>query len=552
MRRLRHPSALLAALVLVVAFAGLSLARRDVEPTVGRAAAVRAVLAVPRDARLLAGTGWTSARVTAVDRTETRVSFLAGSRIVAEAVVTPHGGARRFIDFRELLTPYGAPLSQRPWMLALGALVFALATLTLPLRRARNLDALALLALVVPLVLLDERYVVASTLSAVPPLLWLTARCAWRGLRSAVPAAAPARPLLDALTPAWDDRRRVRLLRIAVAAAAAAVAMITISAPYTVDVAQAVMEGATLLLHGTLPYGHLPGDVFHGDTYPLLSYAAYMPLAALMPVRDSFDVANGALYAAAAAALLVAWLLARAVVRWGGEGAAVPAGEDAARAAGLRAALAWLVYPPLFSAVSSGTSDLLLAALLVGALVLARRRLASATLLIVAGWFKLVPFALLPIWLARLRGRRLAAALGLVAAAAALTWAALVLLGGAGAPMRMLRAMSYQLDRRSLQSPWLLLGVQWLQPLAQAGVLALVAAATLRVRREPALAADPVRLAALAGAVLLGLQLCGNYWTYLYLAWALPCAVLALLAEAGEPSRAPARAPAPAAALALG
>ena len=34
-----------------------------------------------------------------------------------------------------------------------------------------------------------------------------------------------------------------------------------------------------LLVHGTLPYGHMPGDVFHGDVYPLLSYAVYAPLA---------------------------------------------------------------------------------------------------------------------------------------------------------------------------------------------------------------------------------------------------------------------------------
>jgi len=311
--------------------------------------------------------------------------------------------------------------------------------------------------------------------------------------------------------------------------------MITISAPSTVDVGQAVMEGGTLLLHGTLPYGHMPGDVFHGDTYPLLSYLAYVPLAALMPVHDSWDVANGALIVAAASALGIAWLLAR----FAGATPAPPA-------AGLRAALAWLTCPPLFVAVSSGTSDVLLAALLAGALVLSQRRLASAALIVAAGWFKLVPFALLPIWLARLRGRQLAAALALLAGSAAATWALLVALGGAGAPVRMLHAIGYQLDRRTLHSPWTLLGIEWLQPLAQAGVLALVAGAAVRARRDAAFAADPLRLAAFAGAVLLGLQLCGNYWTYLYLAWAAPCVVLSLLADAPcpEPARAPAAVPA--------
>jgi hypothetical protein len=214
----------------------------------------------------------------------------------------------------------------------------------------------------------------------------------------------------------------------------------------------------------------------------------------------------------------------------------------ASPAAGLRAALAWLACPPLFVAVSSGTSDVLLAALLTGALVLSQRRLASAALIVAAGWFKLVPFALLPVWLARLRGRRLVAALALLAASAAATWALLVALGGAGAPARMLHAIGYQLDRRTLHSPWTLLGIEWLQPLAQAGVLALVAGATVRARRDAAFAADPLRLAAFAGAVLLGLQLCGNYWTYLYLAWAAPCVVLSLLADVPGPAHA--RAPA--------
>ncbi|HZV75711.1 MAG TPA: hypothetical protein VFF79_18530 [Conexibacter sp.] len=571
MHRLRRPSALLvSALVMLAASAGLSALRHPTGARLSHDAALRAVLDTPRDARVLAhGERWTSVRVTPVDRAVTRVSFFAGPRLLAEAAVTPRGRIERFADYRGLAVPYGAPLSQRPWLIALGCVAFLLATAVVPLRRLRNLDVLALLAFVVPLALLDAGLVVASTLTAVPPLLWLAGRCAWRALapesggwgapavageRPAGDVTAPAsRPLLDALTPAWDDEQRMRVLRVAVVAAASAVTMITLSAPSTVDVGQAVMEGGTLLLHGTLPYGHLPGDVFHGDTYPLLSYLAYAPLAALMPVRDNWDVANGALVVAAGAALLVGWLLARGAAAWAHTGGPV-AGErsdPAARAAGLRAALAWLACPPLVVAVSSGTSDVLLAALLAAALVLARRRVASAALVLAAGWLKLVPFALLPIWLARLRGRRLAAALALLAASAAGTWALLVALGGAGAPARMLHAIAFQLDRRTLHSPWSLLGIERLQPLAQAAVLGLVAGATVRTWRDPAFGRDAVRLAALAGAVLLGIQLCGNYWTYLYLAWAVPPIVLSLLAEVPAPAPVRAATPARARAAAL-
>jgi hypothetical protein len=116
---------------------------------------------------------------------------------------------------------------------------------------------------------------------------------------------------VDVLTPTWGDAQRVRILRLAVGVAAACVALVTISAPSTVDVAQAVMEGGTLLVHGTLPYGKMPGDVFHGDVYPLLGYAVYTPLAIVMPVHDDWDVANGALIVAALSAIAGAWLLAR-------------------------------------------------------------------------------------------------------------------------------------------------------------------------------------------------------------------------------------------------
>jgi hypothetical protein len=539
--RLRaRPAVLVALLVLLASWAALSAARTTPR-TLDRSVAVRAMLQNPRVARVLArGERWTRVQVGAVDDTTTRVTFFDGPRIVAQAAVWPNGTVERFLDFREVKVPYGVPLTYRPLTIVVAALAFLLATAVVPLRRLRNLDVVALLALVAPVVLLQQRFVAASTLAAMPSLLWLTGRCAWRAL-GPPRAAAPARPLLDVLTPAWDDLQRTRILRLAVGVAAACTVMITVSAQTNVDVGQALMEGATLLVHGTLPYGHMPGDVFHGDVYPLLSYAVYAPLALALPVRDAWDVANGALLVAALAAVAGASLLARLgrAVATGTDGdMSADAGILAAKAAGLRAALAWLTLPPLLVTVSTGTSDVLLGALLLAALVLVRRPLASTAAVLVAGWFKVVPFALLPIWLARLRGRRLLAALALIAGSAALTLLALVALGGAGAPRAMLHAVAYQVERRTLHSPWTLLGIEWLQPLGQAAVLALVAGATVRVRREPALGADAVRLAALAGAVLLGLQLTGNYWTYLYLAWVVPCAIVGLLADAPEPARA--------------
>jgi hypothetical protein len=59
-------------------------------------------------------------------------------------------------------------------------------------------------------------------------------------------------------------------------------------------------------------------------------------------------------------------------------------------------------------------------------------------------------------------------------------------------------------------------------------VIALVAWGALNARR---IAADPVRLAALSGAVLTGLQLTASNWSYLYVVWLFPCAALALVAD---------------------
>ena len=52
----------------------------------------------------------------------------------------------------------------------------------------------------------------------------------------------------------------------------------------------------------------------------------------------------------------------------------------------------------------------------------------------------------------------------------------------------------------------------------------------MRLWRDQALANDRARFAALCAAVLLGVQLAGNYWTFMYLTWVFPFIALSLLA----------------------
>jgi hypothetical protein len=73
-----------------------------------------------------------------------------------------------------------------------------------------------------------------------------------------------------------------------------------------------------------------------------------------------------------------------------------------------------------------------------------------------------------------------------------------------------------------------------LQQVVQAATLAMVVGAAVRLHRDPSLAFDRARIAALCAAVVIGLQLAASYWTYMYLCWALPGILLSLLATAPQ------------------
>lgn len=466
-----------------------------------------------------------SVAVSPVDNSLVRVSFYDGPRIVAEVAVRRNGSIRQALDFKELRVPYGDWIAYQPAVLGGLALLFVLMAGVAPLRRLRNLDVAAALSLIAPAVLLQKRYLDLSVLSAVPGLGYLMVRAALVAL-GPQRKSKPSAPLFDHITRGLGSHERVRVLRLLFVALALVVAMVGISSANAVDVIYAVMEGATRLIHGVLPYGHLPGDVIHGDTYPVLSYALYAPLALLAPVSSVWDSVDGALAISVAAALLCA-----------GSAYLMSAGAFARRrdprteSAGLRSALAFLSFPLVMITVSTGTTDVVLGLMMCLAVVLYRRPAASTGLLAAAGWFKLAPFALIPVWLAPLRGRRLAGAIASLCAVSGAMVALLVAVGGTAGPRAMLHAISFQFSRGSPQSLWSALGIEALQPLAQAGVLALIAGASVRFRRDPALAADRARMAALAIAVVLGLQLSADYWAFLYVIWVLPLFGPSLFAE---------------------
>ncbi len=531
----RRPLMPLAAGIVVALLAAVALSstHRTLRPVLAPRLAIRAALHDARMQRALAGTHWTRVETNPIDAQLERVSFWSHSQIVAEAAVEHDGRVAAGANDHATPVPYGDWVAYKPALLAGFGLVFLLVTMVTPWRRLRNLDALASLSLLVSIVLFQRRSLDPSLVCAAPGLGYLMARCAWRGLGPERPGATST-PLLTALTPQLSADRRARWLRVALVVVALIFAMVGVSSPDAVDVAYAVMEGATNLVHGLLPYGHMPPGIIHGDTYPILSYALYTPLALLEPVRSMWDSVDGALVVAVLAALGAAWAALRSAARPAGAAKA----EAEAEEAGLRAALAVLSFPAFLITASTGTTDVLMAAMLAAALVLWRRPGAGAGMLAVAGWFKLAPFALVPLFLAPLRGRRLVGSIAVIALVSLAMIALVVGVGGPGGVAAMLHAVSYQFTRGSLQSIWSALGIEAVQPLAQAGVLGLIACGTVKLWREPQLARDRARMAALSAAILIGLQLAADYWAFLYVVWVVPLVCMSLFAAERQPARA--------------
>jgi hypothetical protein len=107
------------------------------------------------------------------------------------------------------------------------------------------------------------------------------------------------------------------------------------------------------------------------------------------------------------------------------------------------------------------------------------------------------------------------------------------------------RTVGYQVGREAPFSVWGVYGGGWevAQKVVQAATLIGAVAVAFVPRRD-----DLIGLAALAGAVLVAVELSATYWFYLYIVWFLGPALVAFLARpalAGLPVRRP-RAEAPA------
>jgi hypothetical protein len=235
----------------------------------------------------------------------------------------------------------------------------------------------------------------------------------------------------------------------------------------------------------------------------------------------------------------------------------------------------WAAYPFTLYAMSSNSNDAVVAATVSWTLVVLTSPFLRGFVLSLGAWAKFAPVLLLPLvvradrgpyrdpeeWTygARPRpvrpatplmrilrlfrpgpgGLRTLAGFGVGTLAA---FAVLVLLDGPHA-LRVFwdRTFGWQLDRPSPFSIWDWGGYPGFPNLAVPqkllkGLLVLLAAGLYLLPRR----LDPVRIAALGGALLIGFQLLLTHWFYLYIPWWTPCVAIAMLAPRPALEREPA------------
>ena len=408
------------------------------------------------------------------------------------------------------------------------------------LRSMRTLDLVVTLGFVASLVEFNHGDIFRATPLVYPPLVYLCARMVW--------VATHRRP------------RSVRvgethmLLLIALVFGLMGFRLgLNNQDSNVIDVGYAGVAGASRLMDGVLPYGHMPdktgkpcggkysnGDpkayvqsngecespIAQGDTYGPTIYLTYIPAVAIMGWSGLWDSLPAAHVTASAYDLLaIAGLF---VAGW----------RLASGRIGLLLAFGWAANPFTLYALNMNTNDALVGALLAWFIAALSVPWLRGGLMAAAGLAKLGPLALVPL-LMSLRRR--------VATLAGFLLTSLLLLSmlarqSDGLHVFWERTFHYQLNRVTPLSIWTLGAfhpgwptLHWLQQALQVAVVlgCLLLAVLPRGRK------DAVAVAALAAAALIATQVVSSYWFYPYICWWLPLALFAMLVPRRAPSPEP-------------
>ena len=389
--------------------------------------------------------------------------------------------------------------------------------------RLLHLDLLVMLGLGVSLYFFNRAEITASVALTYPVLGYVFARMLWCGLR---PRERDG-PLIPVVPLRW----------LVVAAAVLAIGRIVLNVvdSHVIDIGVAGVVGADHITHGQDLYNgaFAPGIGIRGDVYGPFNYLAYVPFEAAFPWSGHW----GDVPAAHAAAIAFDLLTALGLVALGRR---LRPG-DAGRALGVALAFAWLAYPFTLYTMNANANDSLIAALLVGVMLVLASPPARGAMLALGAAAKFGPAALAPLFATGTGERRWRSAL-LFAVAFALLLAVLVLpfLPDGGLHEFYDRTLGYQASRSSPFSVWgLAPSLDFLRPAERVAAVGLAIALAFWPRRK-----TPAQIAALAAAVVIAVQLGATHWFYFYVVWFLPLVLAALFWAqrgdrrlAGEPAR---------------
>ena len=445
---------------------------------------------------------------------------------------------------------FGGKTLLKPSVWLAFCLVFflGLADLRKPLS-TRNLDLLALLAFSISLAFFNRGEIFRSVPLVYPVLGYLLARGLWVGFGRR-PAA------LGSVWPTWLlAAALVFLLGFRVG-----LDIQTRNGVHNVgviDVGLAGVVGASRILDGEAPYGHMPqrGDlkpcgpkdsegqvrdriqtngrceaaVERGDTYGPVSYQAYVPATALFGWSGKWDSLPAARATSIAFDLLAVLALGLVGLRFGG------------RRLGVLLAFGWAAYPFTAYTLNANTNDAIMPVFLLVGFWLVTSDWARGSFVAFAGWTKFAALLVAPLWATYptfelRRVLRFAAAFALATLVA--FWI-LLLEPSLWEALRTFwsRTIGFQSGRDSPFSIWGwgqyhargIPDLGFLQPVVALLAVALAAVLAFVPRRK-----GPVELAALTAAVLVAFELTLTHWFYLYLPWVAPFVLLWLLLPAKD------------------
>jgi hypothetical protein len=371
-----------------------------------------------------------------------------------------------------------------------------------------HLDLLVLLSFSISLAFFNHADIGMSVPLVYPPLIYLMARM----ILLAFGRGVPRRPLSPIVPASWLGIGTIFLMAFRIG--------LNVLNSNVIDVGYAGVIGADKLIHGVPLYGNWPHDNMYGDTYGPVNYFLYVPFRLIFGwsgTWDSLPAAHGAAIFFDVATLAGLIVLGR---RLRGNSLAVTL------------AYLWAAYPFTLYTLSSNTNDSLVGALLVLALLVISSAPARGVAAGLAGLTKFAPFALAPLLLrgvGRPRERSLAAFIVAIGATVFVCMLPVLLNHDLGPFWH--DSIKYQSDRFTPFSVWGLWGgLGGVQHVLQGGVISLALLFAFFPERR-----GVVEVAALGAALLVALQMIGNYWLYPYISWFYPLVIVALLAARPAP-----------------